>query len=531
MFSPLISRPRLQSKYKDTSCTKPYEYGCSLNLKRGYGGRLYPRYGSDKFALACRRRNNGVKIMNEMPSWLDPGLAYARSWLAYQMRKTEQPGCSFAISYKGKIVLTEALGSANLNTGEKLTPEHRFRVASHSKTFTAAALMMLREQGKVKLDDGIGQFVSGLHPNIAASTIAQLLSNTTGMFCDGLEGNYWSGCEPFLNKARLLRDLTLPPTIEAGRRFKYSNHGFALAGLVIEAIVKEPYIDWMQREINSAAGLSDTTADVTPEAISKLASGHSDKTLLGRRLVLHGDQSTNALAPATGYISTTADLCRFFGLLSPCADASPLSSVSRREMIRPQWRDPYSLDQRDYGLGTISGTLNGWDWFGHNGGFPGYLTRTAVVPDQALAVSVLTNASDGKAQDWVNGILGILQRFHNQPLPPQRNLDWSGRWWHVFGTIDLVAIGERVVLASPDLVDPLLKAPECEVVGPDEARIVEAGAFHRYGETVKLIRGESGCVAAVQIAEGKWLSERDLRRELIERYDGAPRSGPPAGEN
>jgi CubicO group peptidase (beta-lactamase class C family) len=472
-----------------------------------------------------------VKIMNEMPCWLDAALLYARSWLAYQMRKTEQPGCSFAISHKGKIVLTEAFGSANLNTGEKLTPEHRFRVASHSKTFTAVALMMLREQGKVKLDDRIGPFVSGLHPSIAASTIAQLLSNTTGMFCDGLEGGYWSGREPFLNKARLLCDLTLPPTIEAGTRFKYSNHGFALAGLVIEAIVREPYVDWMQREVNSATGLSDTTADITPEAISKLASGHSDKALLGRRLVFHGDQATNALAPATGYVSTAADLCRFFGQLSPSADAILLSSGSRREMIRPQWRDPYSLDQKDYGLGIISGTLKGWDWFGHNGGFPGYLTRTAVVPDQDLVVSVLTNAMDGKAQDWVNGILGILQRFHNQPLPAQRNSDWSGRWWNLLGTIDLVAVGERVVLASPDLADPLLKAPECQVVGPDEARIVEAGAFHRYGETVKLIRGESGRVIAVQIAEGKWLPEPDLRREMIERYDGAPRAGPPAGES
>lgn len=467
-------------------------------------------------------RAMGAQPMREIPFWLESGLFYVRSWLAYQMRKTEQPGCVFALGHKGKIVLTEAFGSANLHTGEKLTPEHRFRVASHSKSFTAVALMMLREQGKVTLDDRIGRFVAGLHPDIAAATIAQLLSNTTGMSRDGLDGGYWSGREPFPSKARLLLDLTLPPTIDAGSRLKYSNHGFALAGLVIEAIVKEPYVQWMQREVNAAAGLSDTAADITPGCTARFASGHSDKTLLGRRLVFHGDQSTEALAPAAGYVSTAADLCRFFGQLAPSADASLLSSGSRREMTRPQWRDPYSFDQVSYGLGIISGTLNGWDWFGHGGGFPGYLTRTVVVPDQALAVSVLTNASDGKCQDWVNGVLGILQRFHNTPLPAQRNLDWSGRWWSIWGPVDLVAIGERVVLASPDLADPLLKATECQIVGPDEARIVEASAFGNYGETVKLVRGEDGSVAAVQIAQLKWVLEADLQRELMERYDTSP---------
>ena len=89
-------------------------------------------------------RAMGAQPMREIPVWLESGLFYVRSWLAYQMRKTEQPGCAFAVGHKGKIVLTDAFGRANLHTGEKLTPEHRFRVASHSKTFTAAALMKLR---------------------------------------------------------------------------------------------------------------------------------------------------------------------------------------------------------------------------------------------------------------------------------------------------------------------------------------------------------------------------------------------------
>jgi hypothetical protein len=82
--------------------------------------------------------------------------------------------------------------------------------------------------------------------------------------------------------------------------------------------------------------------------------------------------------------------------------------------------------------------------------------------------------------------------------------------------------GCSVVLASPDLTDPLLKATECQLVGPDEARIVEASAFGNYGETVRLVRGEDRSVAAVQIAQEKWVLEAHLKRELIQRYDTSP---------
>ena len=94
-----------------------------------------------------------------MASWLKAALAYVPEWLDHQMRLTEQPGCSIAVVHKGKVVLERAFGLASERTGEKLTPRHRFRVASHSKTFTATAIMILREQGLLTLDDPAGLHV------------------------------------------------------------------------------------------------------------------------------------------------------------------------------------------------------------------------------------------------------------------------------------------------------------------------------------------------------------------------------------
>lgn len=179
--------------------------------------------------------------MTERPDWLAPALAYVEFWLGYQMRATEQPGVALAIALKGEVALDLAFGWADQAAGEALTPRHRFRVASHSKSFTATAILKLREQGRLKLDDTAGQYVSGLHPEIAAATLTQLLSHTAGILRDGPDAAYWVDRKPFLDDAELRAELALAPAISATTRLKYSNHGFGLLGLVIEAVTGEPY--------------------------------------------------------------------------------------------------------------------------------------------------------------------------------------------------------------------------------------------------------------------------------------------------
>jgi CubicO group peptidase (beta-lactamase class C family) len=463
--------------------------------------------------------------MAKTPAWLDAALAYIPGWLGFQMRVTEQPGVSLAVAHRGKVVLECAFGHADLATGEKLTPRHRFRVASHSKSFTAAGMLKLREQGRLKLDDAAGQFVAGLHPKIAAATISQLLSHTAGIFRDGLDSAYWAGRAPFSDEAAIRADLRLAPIIGAGTRLKYSNHGFALAGLIIEAITGEPYRAWIEREIVAPAGLEETSADTPAPSAAPLARGHSGKALLGRRLVFPGDQPTNALAAATGFVSTAADLARFFSQLSPTAKPSFLEVASRREMSRPQWRDPYGPAPRSYGLGAISSAVEDWECFGHSGGFQGYITRSSVVPAKDLAVSVLTNAVDGPAEVWMDGALQILKRFEADGAPTAKASDWRGRWWSSWGPTDLVAVGERVLLASPGLANPFFKVPEAAIDRPDQARIVEAGGFGSYGEPVRLVRGEHGQVMSVWVGSGELIPEAALKAELLERYGGEPMEG------
>src|SRR5207247_5734484 len=164
----------------------------------------------------------------------------------------------------------------------------RFRVASHSKSFAAAGIMKLRDKGRLRLDDEAGRYVDDLDPAVAKTTIAQLLSHSSGLVRDGPDAGQWQDRRPFLGASELRADLAAAPVIAANTRFKYSNHGFGLAGMVIEAITGEPYRDWIKREIVEAVGLAETEPDMPIPGNAPMARGHSAKLPAGRRFGIPG---------------------------------------------------------------------------------------------------------------------------------------------------------------------------------------------------------------------------------------------------
>jgi CubicO group peptidase (beta-lactamase class C family) len=459
-----------------------------------------------------------------MDRWLKPALDYIPRWLEYQMRVTEQPGCTFAVAQGGRVLLEGAFGFANAKTGQKMTPRHRFRVASHSKSFTAAAIMKLRGEGLLRLDDSIGQHVKGLHRKVASVTLTQLLTHSAGMVRDGYDSGQWADRRPFLNEAELRADLERGPVLEPGARFKYSNHGYGLLGLAIAAVTGETYRDYVQREIVAAAHLRETQPDFPLRRGVPFARGHTGKALLGRRVVIPGENRTHALASATGFVSTAADLARHFNLLHPAARRSVLSAAARREMIRRHWRVPHAMIERHYGLGLDCGSLQDWTFFGHGGGFQGYITRTATFIEPAVTVSVLTNAGDGFAPFWVEGVGHILRAFARHGAPGRRNADWTGRWVgptaSPVGVSDWLPMGKaKVLIATPAWSNPLMEASELEVISRDKARIALAYGFLSHGEAVTRLRNARGRVAAIRFAGSKLSSEAVAQREIIARYE------------
>jgi CubicO group peptidase (beta-lactamase class C family) len=458
-----------------------------------------------------------------MDAWLRSAVGYIADWLEFQLNASQQPGVMIAIVHRGEVAAEHAFGVADIDTGEKLTPRHRFRIASHSKAFTAAGIMKLRERRKLRLDDPVGQYVGGLHPQVAEQTIAQLLSHSAGLTRDGADSGQFTDTRPYLGAKDVLADLKAPPAIDPNTRFKYSNHGYALAGLVIEAVAGEPYPAWIKREIVDAAGLKETEPNMPVPKGTPFARGHTRRQPLGRRLAIPGDNSAHAMASAAGFVATAADTARFFAQLAPNAKRSVLSAASRRELTRKQWRVVQGPEMH-YGLGVASGKTDGWDWFGHGGGFQGYISRTAVVPECDLAISILSNSIDGAAPAWIDGCFGILRTFRTRGAPDRRLRDWTGRWWTVWGATDLVPMGNRVLAANPVFFNPFMDASEIEVTGRDTGRIAWATGYASHGEPVRRSRNKAGKVTDIWLAGANARPEKALAAEIERRYANSKRA-------
>jgi len=454
-----------------------------------------------------------------MAKWLEAALDYIPSWLEFQLRESRQPGCAIAVAYRGRVVLDRAFGFADCSTGELLTPRHRFRAASHSKSFTAAGIMKLRESVALSLDDSIGKHVAGLHPRIASARIRQVLSHGSGISRDGDDCDYYYGRRPFPTANELMLALKSPPLIKPNRRFKYSNLGFGLLGLVIEAVTGEPYVRWIKREIVDAMGLRETTPDMLMPRGAPLAKGHTDEMLLGKRAAVPSDYVIGALASAVGFVSTASDLATFYARLSPRAKSSVISVRSRGEITRAKWRNLHSSANISYGLGALSGTVDGWNWFGHSGGLEGYLSRTKMLPAHDLTVCVLANSADAAVEKWINGAIHILRTFHERGAPPPRLKDWNGRWWGLWGAVDLLPVGTAVLAANPRFENPFLDASELRIIDRDNARIAVSTGFMFYGESVRRKRNRDGRITELWLAGDKFVPGDVRAAEIARRSD------------
>src|SRR3954447_12604013 len=138
---------------------------------------------------------------------MQEALAYVDAWLDYRVWKLRAPGAQVAVWFDGGLQFSKAYGVSNLDTGEALTTSHLFRIASHSKTFTATAVMQLVEAGKLRLDDTAGSWIPELAEAgspLAAATVRHLVAHAAGVRRDGVDATYWALTRPFPDEAALL---------------------------------------------------------------------------------------------------------------------------------------------------------------------------------------------------------------------------------------------------------------------------------------------------------------------------------------
>ena len=235
--------------------------------------------------------------------------AYFDRWLEFRLTADRVPGVQAAVLCDNEVVLSAAHGIADVKTGEPLTDRHLFRIASHSKTFTATAVMQLVEGCELRLDDTVGERLVELAPSpITTVTVRELFSHPGGVVRDGWDGDFWQLDRAFPDRAELLR-IAADDSAVLGRneRFKYSNVGYSLLGLIVEQVSGTPFRDYVIEHVIGPLGLTDTGPDLDEARRGDYAGGHAALAYANTRIPIdHID--TGAMSAATGLYSTASDL-------------------------------------------------------------------------------------------------------------------------------------------------------------------------------------------------------------------------------
>lgn len=460
---------------------------------------------------------------------LDNSVDFIKSWLRFRYEREEVPGFVVAIAHKGKLLMNEAYGYADLEKGTKLTPQHIFRIASHSKTFTATALMQLQERNKLRIDDYVIEYLPWLKKHNDKRwqkvTVRQLMSHGAGVIRDGLNADYWQLERPFPDEQELQKEiLQANLVIDANTKLKYSNFGYSLLGMVIESVSGKTYNDYVTDNIIKILSLKDTGPEYTSRIDGKLVTGYSRRDVDKARLPI-AQIDTKSMAAATGFYSTTADLCTYF-TAHFIGSGKLLDDESKKEMQRVQWhaKTPGQDNHEDYGLGLEIEHLKKRRTIGHGGGFPGHITKSIADPKDELVVVVLTNCLGGPANAITKSIYNIIDYYQDNTSDkkPKHDMDkLAGRYMNLWAITDIVVTGDRVVATFPDTWQPLAQPEELEYVNEKTLKVTEAGSFDSEEELVhfKLKNGEVESVnynGSTMWPEAAWL-EKQRQRKIVDQ--------------
>jgi CubicO group peptidase (beta-lactamase class C family) len=317
--------------------------------------------------------------------------------------KRNQPGAAVIVTVDGNTVFRKAYGDANIEHSVILQPDMSFRIGSITKQFTATAIMMLAEQGKLSVTDDIHKYLPGFATHGTSITIENLLTHTSGI------KNYTS-MPKFVEFAR--SEMTVPQMLELiqseplefqpGERFAYSNSGYFLLGAIIEQVSGMKYADFMEQHIFAPLQLQHTFYDSN------------------ERLLLHR---------VNGYtrMRNGFDNAQFLGLSKPFAAGALRSSVDdlaqwnaaivTGKLLKPEsWKrmvTPYTLTNgrsTSYGYGWFIRKFRGSLAIEHGGDINGFSGETLRFPAEGIYIAMLVNSDtqDPDTQTLAQKVAALL---------------------------------------------------------------------------------------------------------------------------
>ncbi|HBY62566.1 MAG TPA: penicillin-binding protein [Solibacterales bacterium] len=287
------------------------------------------------------------------------------------------------VARDGKPILMRGYGKANLEWDIPNTPKTKFRLGSVSKQFTAAAILVLEQQGKLRVEDPISKHLADTPPAWQNITIHQLLTHTSGIPNFTAQPFYQTDMTLPAPRRTFFGVKGIPLRFDPGTKWEYSNSGYGLLGLIVESVSGMRYAEFLRKHVFDPLGMNDSGEEPLVDLLPHRAAGYS-------RL---NDQYRNATyvhmswpLGAGSLYSTLEDLLKWDRALDT---AVLLSEESRRKMFTPVLSD--------YGYGWGVREAGGRRIQSHSGGINGFSTHLARYPGDRTLIVVLSNVENAQA--------------------------------------------------------------------------------------------------------------------------------------
>jgi len=338
-------------------------------------------------------------LLTVSSSWgqtdLAPDLRANIDNVAHQvLATTGVPSASLAVVKDAKIAYLQAYGNARLDPRMPASPEMRYSIGSISKQFTAAAILMLAEEGKLSLDDPVSRYVSGLTRGNEV-TIRELLSHTSGY------QDYWPQdyvmpmmLKPVTPAEILDRWARIPLDFDPGTKWQYSNTNYVIAGVIVEKVSGMPLWTCLGKRVFTPLGMSSIT-DTNEKALPATDPGGYFRYALGP---LHSaPKEGKGWMFAAGELAMTAkDLAKWDISMIEQTVLKPASYKEMETVVLLKNGAPTR-----YGLGVGVSMMSGHRVLEHGGEVSGFTAENIVMPDDKMAIVVLTNQDAAEAASQI----------------------------------------------------------------------------------------------------------------------------------
>ena len=358
------------------------------------------------------------------------------SWIKAQLDYRDIPGMSIGIVYDQELIYAQGFGFCDLKNKKPATPQTLYRIASITKTFTATAILQLRDEGKIRLDDPIKMYlpwfkIKNRFTGAPKITIRHLITHTSGLPREAAFP-YWTD-HKFPTRKEIIEALPNQETIYAPEtKFKYSNLALALTGEIVTAVSAMPYDMYIKKNILEPLQMNSTSVYLTEADMSELATPYSRRLPDGTREIMPFIDS-KGITPAANMSSNVEDLARYISLQfgdGKRDGAQILKRSTLREMHRVHWLRPNWSS--GWGLGFAVWRQNDKTVVGHGGWVAGNRTQIVFIPKEKIGVIVLTNADDGEPGFFAGKILTLFTPIIKELVTPKAPASKPDPAWNKF---------------------------------------------------------------------------------------------------